>query len=142
MASRWPNRNGNNNAILPLALELYYDCKMHTNNEWDSDNKEGVKQFFYNKKENTEDEYEYATTGTIKTIKEVGQGEAVIPYRGKVMQEESIFNWATKIHIPCNIQYKTLIHLSAAMLDLSAPNARNKYRNLHVVTKEKKMRTL
>jgi hypothetical protein len=57
MASRWPNRNGNaNNAILPLALKSYYDSKMITDNEWDSNDDEGVKQFFY-KKENTEDEY-------------------------------------------------------------------------------------
>jgi hypothetical protein len=51
MASRWPNRNDNNNdAILPLALESYSDGKMYTNNKWDSDNEEGVKQFFYKKK--------------------------------------------------------------------------------------------
>jgi hypothetical protein len=56
MASRWPNRNRNDDdAILLLALQSYYVRKMYTNNEWDSNNKEGVKQFFY-KKENTEDE--------------------------------------------------------------------------------------
>jgi hypothetical protein len=96
MASRWRNRYGNNDdAILPLALKSYYDGKMYTGNEWDSDNEEGVKQFFY-KKENTEDEYEYATTWTIKTDEEVGLGEVVIPYRGKVKQEEYMSDWSTK----------------------------------------------
>jgi hypothetical protein len=81
MASRWPNGYGNNDdAILPLALKSYYDGKMYTDNEWDSDDKEGVKQFFY-KKENTEDGYKYTTTWTIKTGEEVGPGEVVILYR-------------------------------------------------------------
>jgi hypothetical protein len=58
MASRWPNSNGNDDdANLPLALKSYYDGKTYTDNQWDSDAEEGVKQFFY-KKENTEDEYE------------------------------------------------------------------------------------
>jgi hypothetical protein len=84
MASRWPNRNGtDDNTILPLALKSYYDGTMFTNNEWDSDDEEGVKQFFY-KKENTKDDdhkYEYATTWTIKSDEKVGPGEVVIPYR-------------------------------------------------------------
>jgi hypothetical protein len=117
MASRWRNRNDNDDdAILPLALKSYYDGKMYTDNEWDSDDEEGVKQFFY-KKENTEDEYEYATTWTIKTDEEVGPGEVVIPYRGKVKQEEYMFDWSTKIHIPSEIHFETWIDLSTATLD-------------------------
>jgi hypothetical protein len=126
---------------MPLALKLYYDGKMYTNNKWDSDDEEGVKQFFY-KKENTEDEYAYATTWTIKTDKEVGPGEALIPYRGKVKQEEYMFDWSTKIHIPCESHYETWIGLLTAILDPYTPNASNKYRNLHLVKEEKGLRTL
>jgi hypothetical protein len=140
MSSRWPNRNGTNNiAIMPL--KSYYDGNMYTDNKWDSDEEEGVKQFFY-KKENTEDEYVYATILTIKTDKEVGPAEVVIPYRGKVKQEEYTFDWSTKIHIPCEFHYETWINLSTAILDLYALNARNKYRNLHLVKEEKEIRTL
>jgi hypothetical protein len=76
MKLRWLNKSGHgDDAIPPLALKWYYDGKMYTkNNECESDDEEGVKTFFYNKKEETEDEYKYATMWTIKTDKTVGGG--------------------------------------------------------------------
>ena len=140
VASRWPNRNGtDDDAILPLALKSYYDGKMYTDNEWDTDDEEGVEQLFY-KKENTVDEYEYATTWTMKNDEEVGPGEVVIPYRGKVTQDETMLDWSTKIHVPFENHYETWINLETATFDPFAPNARNKDRNLYVRTEEKKMR--
>jgi hypothetical protein len=53
-----------------------------------------------------------------------------------------MFDWLTKIHIPCKIHYETWIDLSTATLDPFAPNARHKHKNLHLVMEEKKMRTL
>jgi hypothetical protein len=47
-------------------------------------------------------EYKYATTRTIKMDQTVAPpGEVVIPYTGKLKQEEYImFQWGTKIYIP------------------------------------------
>jgi hypothetical protein len=58
-----------------------------------------------------------------------------------VKQEEYMFNWSTKIHIPSEIHYETWINMSAATLDPFAPNARNKYRNVLLVMEGKKMKT-
>ncbi len=77
---------------------------MFTNNEWESDDKEGIKQFFY-KKEDAEDEYEYATTWTIKSDETVARNEVVIPYTGKVKQEEDMLDRAMKIHIPGDMTF-------------------------------------
>jgi hypothetical protein len=72
MQSRWLNKSGHNdNAILPLALKLYYDDKIYTDKKWE------FKQVFYNQKKKTEDAYKYATTWTIKTDKTVGGVEVV-----------------------------------------------------------------
>jgi hypothetical protein len=57
-----------------------------------------------------------------------------------VKQEEYMFDWSTKIHIPSEIHYETWIDLSTATLDLYAPNVRNNYRNLHLVKEEKRRR--
>jgi hypothetical protein len=59
-----------------------------------------------------------------------------------VKQEEYMFDWSTKIHIPSEIHYETWINMSTTTLDPFAPNARNKYRNVLLVTEEKKMRTV
>jgi ribosomal protein L16 Arg81 hydroxylase len=77
---------------------------------------------------------------TIKTDKTVALGEVVlIPSTRKVKQEENMFNWATKMHIPGEMNYLTWINLSTATLDPSAPNARNKHKQPHLVRVEKKM---
>jgi hypothetical protein len=140
MKSRWPNKNGtDDDAILPLALKSYYDGTMFTDNEWETDDEEGVKQFFYKKGEEEEDEYEYATSWTIKTDETVGPGEVVIPYTGKVKQEEFMFDWSTGIHVPGETHFLTFINLSTATIDPFAPNARNKEKQPHLVSTTEKM---
>jgi hypothetical protein len=48
-----------------------------------------------------------------------------------------MFDWATKIHIPEEMNFRTWTNLSTAMLDPFVPNKRNKHKHPHLVSVEK-----
>ena len=136
LKSRWPNKRGiQDDTLLPLAVRWYYDGGFFRQNDWESDDEEGVKQFFSAGEDDFD--YEYASTWTAKDSTHVAVDEVYVPYKGVVKRtDELMMDWGTQIHVPGENVLLTHCDLLKSRFDPYAPNCQNKHKYPHLVKAE------